>query len=260
MTPDMLPDLMFRLRCRIIYIDDTGANAGYDAGYAAGISAGCPRIWYRNQYTADFCTGGRSIISSAGLTTAYTYIRGFTGPRESKSFGTLYPFLEWNHSVQCSASMCKYLESCHSGEFITGSHAEVSKILEEERTKEGYVDPTQTLPDPPPSKCRQDHQGTETLQCKTCKDIMNWEEKYKITVDDLLHRSNVHSCSRGTNKDGTRKKNKSSGSCMDNKWNTCKARFPRLMFLKTAIDDWYCVYEEVGSMAEHFLSTCHVYS
>ena len=38
----MLPDLMFGLRCRIIYIDDAGANAGYDAGYAAGISAGCP--------------------------------------------------------------------------------------------------------------------------------------------------------------------------------------------------------------------------
>ena len=93
----MLPDLMFGLRCRIIYIDDARANAGYDAGYAAGISAGCPRIWYRNQYTADFCTGGRSIISSAGLTTAYTHIR--------RSFGTLYPFLEWNHSVQCSASM-----------------------------------------------------------------------------------------------------------------------------------------------------------
>ena len=61
--PDLLtPDLMFGLQCRIIYIDDAGANAGYDAGYAAGISAGCPQIWYRNQYTADFCTGGRSII------------------------------------------------------------------------------------------------------------------------------------------------------------------------------------------------------
>ena len=103
MLPDLLTlNLMFGLRCRIIYIDD----AGYATGYAAGISAGCPRIWYRNQYTADFCTGGRSIISSAGLTTAYTHIRGFTGPREPKSFGTLYPFLEWNHSVQCSASMC----------------------------------------------------------------------------------------------------------------------------------------------------------
>ena len=67
--------------------------------------------------------------------------------------------------------------------------------------------------------------------------MADWEEKYKITVDDLLHRSNVHSCSRGINKDGTRKKNKSSGSCMDNKWNTCKARFPRPTFLKTAIDE-----------------------
>ena len=158
------------------------------------------------------------------------WIKGYLNPQELKD-------KIMNNDEAWQLRLFKYLESCHSGEFITGSHAEVSKILEEERTKEGYVDPTQTLPNPPPSKCRQDHQGTETLQCKTCKDIMNWEEKYKITVDDLLHRSNVHSCSRGTNKDGTRKKNKSSGSCMDNKWNTCKARFPRLTFLKTAIDD-----------------------
>ena len=142
------------------------------------------------------------------------WIKGYLNPQELKD-------KIMNNDEAWQLRLFKYLESCHSGEFITGSHAEVSKILEEERTKEGYVDPTQTLPNPPPSKCRQDHQGTETLQCKTCKDIMNWEEKYKITVDDLLHRSNVHSCSRGTNKDGTRKKNKSSGSCMDNKWNTC---------------------------------------
>jgi hypothetical protein len=39
------------------------------------------------------------------------------------------------------------------------------------------------------------------------------------------------------NKDGTRRKNKASGGCMDNKWNKCKARFPRPTFLKTMIDE-----------------------
>ena len=88
-----------------VYIDD----AGYDAGYDAGISAEYLRICCRNQYMADFSTGGRSIFSSAGLATAYTHIHGFTGPREPESFGTLYPFLEWNHSVQCSVPTWYFL-------------------------------------------------------------------------------------------------------------------------------------------------------
>src|ERR1700678_3121888 len=39
------------------------------------------------------------------------------------------------------------------------------------------------------------------------------------------------------NKDGTIRKNKASGGCMDNKWKKCKARFPRPTFLKTIIDE-----------------------
>jgi hypothetical protein len=59
-----------------------------------------------------------------------------------------------------------------------------------------------------------------------------------MTVDDLLLRSNVHNCNRGTNKDGTRRKDKASGGCMNNKWGKCKARFPRPTFLKTFIDEF----------------------
>ena len=158
------------------------------------------------------------------------WIKGYLNPQELKE-------KIMNSDEAWQRRLYEYLESCHSGEFITGSHADVSKKLEEEKAKEGYIDPTQTLPDVPPKECRQDHQGADALHCNDCKDMTSWEEKYKITVDDLLHRSNIHSCSRGINKDGTRKKNKSSGSCMDNKWNTCKARFPRPTFLKTAIDE-----------------------
>ena len=62
-----------------------------------------------------------------------------------------------NNDEAWQRRLCKYLESCHSGEFIMGSHAEVSERLEEEKAKEGYVDPTQTLPDPPTKKCGLDH-------------------------------------------------------------------------------------------------------
>jgi hypothetical protein len=32
-------------------------------------------------------------------------VRGFTGPREPVSFGTLYAFLEWMFSVHCNVAM-----------------------------------------------------------------------------------------------------------------------------------------------------------
>ena len=149
------------------------------------------------------------------------WIKGYLNLQELKD-----KIMSSDEAWQCR--LFEYLESCHSGEFITGSHPEVSERLKE-KAKEGYVDPTQTLPDPPPDRCQKDHKpehGTEASQCKCCKDVTHWEEMYKITVDNLLHRSNIHNCSRGINKSGTRRKNKSSGSCMDNKWNKCKARFP----------------------------------
>ena len=152
------------------------------------------------------------------------WIKGYLNPQELRD-------KIMNNDEAWQRRLFEYLESCHSGEFITGSHAEVSERLEEEKAKEGYVDPTQTLPDPPPNKCRQDHKGTEALQCKGCKDMTDWEEKYKMTVDDLLHRSNVHNCGRGINKDGTRKK-KTSGSCMDNKWKSVRHGFLDQRFSK----------------------------
>jgi hypothetical protein len=73
-----------------------------------------------------------------------------------------------------------YLESCHLGEFLTGSHAEVSERLKKEKAKKNYIHPTQTLPDPSPNKCRQDHKGTKTLQCKACKYTTDWEENMYV--------------------------------------------------------------------------------
>jgi hypothetical protein len=130
-----------------------------------------------------------------------------------------------------------WLESCHTGDFLTGSYAEVSESVGKKREEEGYIDPTQTFPEAPPKKCDTVHSEGEQEKCKSCRNTAEWADRYASTVDDLLLRSNVHNCNRGMNKDGTRRKNKASGGCMDNKWNKCKARFPRPTFLKTMIDE-----------------------
>ena len=130
-----------------------------------------------------------------------------------------------------------WVESCHTGDFLTGSYAEVSESVGKKREEEGYIDPTQSFPEAPPKRCATVHSKGEEKECESCKITAEWADRYATTVDDLLLRSNVHSCNRGMNKDGTRRKNKASGSCMDNKWNKCKARFPRPTFLKTMIDE-----------------------
>ncbi|KAF8969123.1 hypothetical protein BDZ97DRAFT_1640276, partial [Flammula alnicola] len=142
-----------------------------------------------------------------------------------------------NSNSAWQKKLTDWLESCHTGDFLTGSYAEVTESVCREREKEGYIDPTQSLPEAPPKRCDKVHNEGEQEQCKCCRNTAEWTDRYTTTVNDLLLRSNVHSCNRGMNKDGTRRKNKASGSCMDNKWNRCKARFPRPTFLKTLIDE-----------------------
>lgn len=130
-----------------------------------------------------------------------------------------------------------WLERCHTGDFLTGTKDEIAEYLDESKKRSNYIDPTQSLPEPPPKKCTV-HPGVNAdLECKPCIALLKWREQYNRTTDDLLFRSNVHSCNRGTRKDGTRKKNKASAGCMDNKWGKCRARFPRLTALKTFIDE-----------------------
>jgi hypothetical protein len=118
-----------------------------------------------------------------------------------------------------------WLESCHTGDFLTGSYTEVTELVGKKREEVGYVDPTQSFPEAPPKKCDTAHAKGEPEDCKRCLSTAEWADRYAATVDDLLLRSNVHSCNLGMNKDGTRRKDKASGGCMDNKWKKCKARF-----------------------------------
>ena len=88
--------------------------------------------------------------------------------------------------------MVEYLESVHVGEFLTGSMAEV-KAKVEENTNHGanYQDPTQTLPEAPPSLCK-----TPDDDCTECKCLNSWWDTFNNIVDDLILRSNVHNCGR----------------------------------------------------------------
>jgi len=130
-----------------------------------------------------------------------------------------------------------WLESCHTGDFLAGAHKDVVEKNKQRERVEGYVDPTESLPVPPPrTRCKM-HTDTDHLGCHACVLYRDWEQAFEDTVDDILLRSNVHSCQRGINKDGSRKKTATSAGCMDNKWRKCKARFPRETHPRTVVDN-----------------------
>ena len=142
-----------------------------------------------------------------------------------------------SESSEWRKSLLTWLEKCHSGDFLSGTHAEVSTRCEQSRAKESYMDPTQTLPVPPPHMCKVHPENSVQVDCNQCNSFLRWDNNYQSMTDDLLLRSNLHSCSRGTKKDGTRKKATTYASCMDNRWGKCKARFPRQLVPESIIDE-----------------------
>jgi hypothetical protein len=75
-----------------------------------------------------------------------------------------------------------------------------------------YIDPTQTLPLPPPKLCKInctaiDNSNEENpANCTFCSKWSNWWTYVTNTIDDLLFKSNVHSCDHNLNKNSSRKK------------------------------------------------------
>ena len=51
-------------------------------------------------------------------------------------------------------NLIRWLERCHSGNFLSGTHAEVSSQAEQLKEDQNYLDPTQTLPIPPLPPCQ----------------------------------------------------------------------------------------------------------
>ena len=152
------------------------------------------------------------------------WIKGGLSPQEMRR-RLMGPDLQFQKKVTA------WLESCFTGDFMTGSQEEVLTMVAENSKAPTYADPTQTMPEIPPPFCVGNHND----HCKPCSGLETWWNKFRITVDDILSRSNIHNCDRNTNKDGTRRKGASAG-CMDNKWGKCKARFPRPTAPATTVD------------------------
>ena len=140
----------------------------------------------------------------------------------------------------------EYLENAHVGEFMTGSHQLVQQVINKTMINDEYQDPTQTLPVSPPESCKR--RTSCVSHCIRCISIKNWRSKFKYTVDDILLRSNIHTCrggirelklkiakSRGKSKSHQQKYTPYTG-CKSNKYGKCKARFPRKIFKQTMVN------------------------
>ncbi|THU81046.1 hypothetical protein K435DRAFT_694354, partial [Dendrothele bispora CBS 962.96] len=57
--------------------------------------------------------------------------------------------------------------------------------------------------------------------CQECHKLQEWKQNFVKEVDDIVLRTHLHTYYLG---------------CLDNKWGTCKARFPRDVFETTQID------------------------
>jgi len=126
----------------------------------------------------------------------------------------------------------EYLESVHIGEFMTGTQEEVGdKIDFEKAQNKNYQDPTQTLPDPPPPLC--ENKACVDENCFECKELKSWWQRFRRITDDLIFKSNVHTCRGSNSNEKTTKKDRP--GCI-NKYGNCKARFPRKIFTQTEVD------------------------
>ena len=117
----------------------------------------------------------------------------------------------------------EYLESVCVGEFLTGPKIDVSERVEVASKAPDYLDPTFTLPVPPPPSC-----DDQCSDCSCEKDQNLWWQEYESTVDDILLRSNQH----------THKFDKNGNNisyCMTAK-GECKRRFPRDTFSQTLVE------------------------
>ncbi|KAF5328907.1 hypothetical protein D9611_014251 [Ephemerocybe angulata] len=157
-----------------------------------------------------------------------------------------------------------YLEGCQTGDFMTGTMDDMKARF---RTKDSKSpndparpdnmqqtdglpnetdvksetpvhDPTQALPRPPPD-ARSQHADAPSCDCTCdgCFALSEWTGHYKDTVDNILFRSNVHTCyyKRDVITNGVRTQHVFGKGCL-NKDHVCTGRFPRQLFKSTVID------------------------
>ncbi|KAF9458817.1 hypothetical protein BDZ94DRAFT_1330870, partial [Collybia nuda] len=139
------------------------------------------------------------------------WIRGGLTPDEARAkiMDPNSPFLQ---------ELVKYLESTYNEDFLTGSKADVESVIITAEAQPEYIRPMQTMPEPPPEPCQKRCEA-----CESCKSVKSWWQRFEKTVDDIIFRTHVHTCSSTRNKD-------------DNIWGKCKARFPRPTFDQSEVD------------------------
>ncbi|KAF8234239.1 hypothetical protein L208DRAFT_1263011 [Tricholoma matsutake] len=127
--------------------------------------------------------------------------------------------------------MFEYLESASQDEFLTGTQVNILTDVFNATQRKVYLDPTETLPEPPPLPC-----ATKCDNCEKCQKQNVRRKQFACVVDDIVSKSNMHTCSSSINKNGTQNKAKSYKGCLDNKWNRCKSHFPHETFAETQVD------------------------
>ncbi|KAJ3521123.1 hypothetical protein NMY22_g12441 [Coprinellus aureogranulatus] len=157
-------------------------------------------------------------------------------------------------------AVVEWLESCHVGEFLTGSQADV-KVRADNIEADSEYSEVEKMPVPPPSgicanngdyhvssdsACNDDDnmdgqvenvkQLESNCDCKYCKAKKTWWDYFLYRFDTVFLRSNVHSCERLLKIDGTSSKKMLYRSCRDNKYKRCRARFPRPLHAETKVD------------------------
>ncbi|KDR73767.1 hypothetical protein GALMADRAFT_71973, partial [Galerina marginata CBS 339.88] len=115
-------------------------------------------------------------------------------------------------------SLVDYLESVHTGDFLTGSMEDVRKKVDADKLPlADRSNPTLLLPKMPPALCKE----IVCSGCSQCPSTLDWIQHYKDEVDNLVLRSNVHKCR---------------ASMKDLKDGSCAARFPRETYEYTTVD------------------------
>ena len=155
------------------------------------------------------------------------WLAGNLTPQEMRT-KILDPNSDWQRKL------VSWLESCVMGEYFLGTQNEIMEKVKEKSKSPDYADPTEVFPTPPPAMCSLSHE--EDNKCKKCIKFDKWWVHFEETVDDLITKCNIHSCARGTNRDGTKSKVMTYKGCRDNEFGKCKARFPRPIYDQTEVD------------------------
>ncbi|KIK70316.1 hypothetical protein GYMLUDRAFT_135045, partial [Collybiopsis luxurians FD-317 M1] len=139
------------------------------------------------------------------------WLKGNISPQEMRDC-ILDPESGW------STKVIQYLESIHCGEYNNGSQNDINQMIKSASLHPNYQNLTETMPIPPPPLCGK-HQSLQALpeECESCKTYRTWRQNYEFTVDNLISKSNFHTCDY-------------------NKWGKCKAHFLWPLFKETVVD------------------------